>query len=110
MSSPGKDLQLATGNARLQRKRVLMGRLLAAAEDDRRADDAGLGVRGIRLRMRLELADDGCEIAMTIALGKDVRKEARHGRRPKGGAEIIECVRPTVVDAVLLVGCDAAMG
>src|SRR5262249_62042339 len=38
------------------------------------------------------------------------RKEARHGRGPKARAEIIEGVPPTVVDAVLLVGCDAAMG
>src|SRR6516165_5665816 len=110
MSSPGQDLELTTGNARLQRKRVLMGRVLAAAEDDGGAGDAGLVVRSIRLRVRLELADDGCEIAMTIALGKDVRKEARHGRCPKGGAEILECVPPTVIDAMLLVGCDAAMG
>src|SRR5262249_20197462 len=64
MSSPGQDVELAARNARLQSKRALMGRVLAAAEDDGGAGDAGLVVRGIRLRVRLELADDGCEIAM----------------------------------------------
>src|SRR5262245_32331919 len=110
MSGSRQHLHFAAGNARLEREGALMGGILATAENDSRAADPRLMIFGVRLRMRLELTDDRRQIAVRVALGEQVGEEARHWGRPEGGAEVVERVAPTIVDAMLLVGLDAAMG
>src|SRR5262249_30697454 len=81
---PRQDRHLAARDARLQRECALVRRVLAAAENDRGTGDARLVILGVRLGMRLELADDRLEVGGWIALGEHVGEIARERCRAEG--------------------------
>src|SRR5262249_19638097 len=100
MAGAVENLHLATGNARLQGGGGGVRVVLAAAQDDGRAGDAGMVIVGIRLRQRLELIKNRLQVGVRIALGEHVGEEARYRRGAEGGAQILEGIAPAVVDAV----------
>src|SRR5262245_62097359 len=107
MAGAVEDLQLAAGDALLQREGGPLRIVLARGDDDGRA--GGLGVIALRLVMpiTLELDEDGVDIAEHVAIGEQVGEEMGHRRRAESGAEAIEGVAPTVANPLLLVGLDA---
>src|SRR3954452_23320339 len=75
VSSPRQHLQLAVLDPLLKREGMLVGVVLAAGQDDRRAGDLRLVIFRVRRRMRLELMDDRIEVAGSVSLREHVGKE-----------------------------------
>src|SRR5262245_16147326 len=65
-----QDLHLAVRDTILERKRGLVGAVLAAGQNDRRAGNTRMMVLGIRALMRVELVDDRLDVGVRIAFGE----------------------------------------
>src|SRR5690349_22881826 len=92
VSSPRQHLQFAVLDPLLERKGVLMGVVLAAGQDDRRAGDLRLVVLWVGRRVGLELMDDRVDIAELVALAEHVGEERRERRGAKRRAHVVEGV------------------
>src|SRR5882757_5044891 len=107
MAGTVEDLQLAAGDALLQREGGPVRVVLATGDDDGWTGDLGVMALGLGLSIGLELGDDGVDITEHVAIGEQVGEEMGHRRRAESGAEVLEGVAPTVADALLLVSLDA---
>src|SRR5438552_4125189 len=77
VSSTRQHFQFAVLDPLLERKRILVGAVLTASQNDRGAGDLGLVILRVRRRMRLELMDDRVEVAKSVSLCEHVGKESR---------------------------------
>src|SRR3954469_20001309 len=75
MSSPRQHLQFAVLDPLLEREGVLVGVVLAAGQNDRRAGDLRLVILRVGPRLGLELMDNRVDVAKLIALAEHVGKE-----------------------------------
>lgn len=77
VAGPRQGPQFAIGFARLERKGVLMGAVLASGQNDRGAGDALMMAVTVGLPESFELVDDRLHIGELVAFGEKVREEMR---------------------------------
>src|SRR4051812_40352810 len=110
MTGARQRSQLAIRNPFLKREGALVAVVFAAGQNDCRTGDTLMMAFRVGLRECLELMDDRLHVGVSVAFGKEVCKEVRQRSRAERGAQVLEGIRPAIIDAIGSVVGDSPLG